>query len=418
MSSKSDRSSTSIEETLGELHHREWGRLISVLTVRTRRIDLVEDAVGEAFARAAARWPADGVPDNPVGWLHVTAYRLVVGSLRAEAIAGRKAPLLVVRDGVSAETQYLAHDELPDQRLHLILLCCHPALDPAARSALALRLVIGTPTAEIARLFLVRHSAMAARLTRAKRKIVAAGIPLGMPVGRELDTRIESVARTIYLAFTAAYTPGYGEDLLRPDAAGDAVRLAATLHELVPHSDVAGALLALLVLQHARRDARVEGGRLVPLAQQDRTRWHRGEIDAGLRLLESLPASSGYAEELRLQAVIAAEHDRAPTARSTAWAAIERAYGRLEAITGSPVVRLNRAVALAEVGGPAAGLEILVPLAGELDASHRFHAVRGDLLRRTGRLEEARSALESAIRRCGNETERAFLSEKLRDVGG
>ena len=253
MTSRSDPSSTSTDGALTELYRQEWGRLLALLAARTRRLDLVEDALAEAFARAADRWPDDGVPANSPGWIYRTAYRLVVGRLRAEAIAGRKAPLLVVQP---ADMSTDNPDELPDERLQLILLCCHPALSEAARPALALRLVVGTSTADIARLFLVSTATMAARLTRAKRKIVAAGIPLRRPSDDELEARLESVARTIYLAFTAGYTPGSGPDLLRIDDAGEAVRLAEVLHRLVPDSPVTTALLALVMLHHARRQGR------------------------------------------------------------------------------------------------------------------------------------------------------------------
>ncbi len=240
MTSTSDLSSTRPEQTVEEIFLAEWGRLVALLVARTRRLDLAEDAVSEAFARAAQRWPVDGVPANPVGWLYTTAHRQVIGRLRAEAIAGRKAPLLAVRPGWLPPGD--PTDEMADDRLHLILLCCHPALPRESQSALALRLVIGTPTEQIARLFLVPAATMAARLTRAKKKIVIAGIPLGAPVDDELRSRLDEVCRTIYLAFTAGYTPAAGPDLLRADLAGDAVRLATVLHDLVPHAAQARAL--------------------------------------------------------------------------------------------------------------------------------------------------------------------------------
>ena len=285
---------------------------------RTRRLDLAEDASSEAFARASDRWPTEGVPANPAGWLYATAYRHVVGRLRAEAVAGRKAPLLAVRPGWVPPDE--SNEGLADDRLQLILLCCHPALPRESRSALALRLVIGTSTEQIARLFLVPPATMAARLTRAKRKIVLAGVPIGAPLADELRTRLDEVCRTIYLAFTAGYTPGAGPDLLRTDLAGEAVRLAAMLHHLVPDGSQVQATLALLVLQHSRRDARQRHGRLVTLTDQDRSMWYHDEIRAGLALVAGLQPVEGYAEELRLQALIAAEHVRAPTASATDWA--------------------------------------------------------------------------------------------------
>ena len=352
MTSTSDRSLTPPERIIEEVYRAEWGRLLSVLVARTRRLDLVEDALGEAFVRAADRWPGEGVPANPAGWLYTTAYRQIVGRLRAEAVAGRNAPLLAVRPDWAPPDD--SQGELADDRLHLILLCCHPALPRESRSALALRLVLGTPTEQIARLFLVPTATKAARLSRAKKKIVLAGIPLGGPLKDELRSRLDEVCRTIYLAFTAGYAPGTGPDLLRADLAGEAVRLASVLHDLMPDTPQVRAMLALLRLQHSRRDARQRHGRLVTLADQDRSLWHHDEIRAGLGLLRGLQPGEGYTEELRLQALIAAEHARAPTAAATDWTAVTGHYAALEARSGSAIVRLNRAVAVAEAQGPRA----------------------------------------------------------------
>lgn len=394
-----------------ELYRVEWGRLLALLVARTRRLDLAEDALGEAFARAAHRWPGDEVPANPAGWLYTTARRQVVGRLRAEAIADRKAPLLAVRPGWVPPEE--PEERLADERLHLILLCCHPALPPASRSALALRLVVGTPTEQIARLFLVSPATMAARLTRAKKKIVVAGIPLGAPVEGQVRERLDEVCRTIYLAFTAGYTPGSGPDLLRADLAGEAVRLASALHELVPDAPQVRAMLALLLLQHARRDARQRGGHPVTLADQDRSSWRHDEIRAGLALAAGLRPDEGYAEELRLQALIAVEHARAPTAAATDWPAIARLYADLDALSGSAIVRLNRAVAVAESDGPAAGLALLDGLDAVLVGNHRVAAVRAELARRLGDTGLARSAYRRAIDLCANHVERDHLRSRL-----
>lgn len=414
MTSTSDRSSTSAEQPLASIQRREWGRLLSLLVARTRRLDLAEDALAEAFARAAERWPSSGVPDNPGAWLYTTAHRLVVGRLRAEATAGRKVPLLAVRPGWTSPED--PTDELADDRLHLILLCCHPALPRESRSALALRLVIGTPTEQIARLFLVPTPTMAARLTRAKKKIAVAGIPLGSPLADELRMRLDEVCRTIYLAFTAGYAPGTGADLVRADLAGDAVQLATVLHAAVPDAPQVRALRALLVLQHARRDARVCDGRLVTLAEQDRDRWHRDEIRIGLALVDSLPADTGYAEELRLQALVAAEHTRAATAADTDWTAIAAHYAALDDLTGSAVVRLNRAVAVAEASGPEAGLALLADLDEHLAGTHRLAAVRGELARRAGDTDLAARSFRAALESCANEIEREHLQRRLDEV--
>ena len=276
--------------------------------------------------------------------------------------------------------------------------------------------MIGTPTEQIARLFLVPPATMAARLTRAKKKIVLAGIPIGAPLGDELRFRLDEVTRTIYLAFTAGYTPGSGSDLLRADLAGEAVRLAAILHHLVPDAPQVEAMLALLVLQHSRRDARQRDGRLVTLADQDRSMWHHDEIRAGLGLAAGLQPAEGYAEELRLQALIAAEHARAPTAASTDWTAIAGHYAALEARTGSAIVRLNRAVAVAEVHGPRAGLGLLAGLDELLRDNHRVAAVRAELAQRAGDLEVARTSYRKAIALCSNDVERAHLTGQLEAI--
>jgi RNA polymerase sigma-70 factor, ECF subfamily len=414
MTSTSDLSSTRPEQTIEAIYRAEWGRLVSLLVSRTRRLDLAEDALSEAFARAAQRWPTNGVPANAGGWLYTTAHRQVVGRLRAEAIAGRKARLLAVRPGWVSTGD--PHEELTDDRLHLILLCCHPALPRESRSALALRLVIGTPTAQIARLFLVSSTTMAARLTRAKQKIVVAGIPLGAPVDDELRSRLDEVCRTIYLVFTAGYTPGDGPDLLRADLAGEAVRLAVVLCDLVPDAPQVRALLALLLLQHSRRDARQRAGRLVTLADQDRSIWHHDNIGAGLRLLDGLQLAEGYSEELRLQALIAAEHGRARTADATDWTTIAGHYAALEARTGSVIVRLNRAVAVAEAEGPEAGLALLAGLDDLLSGNHRLAAVRGELAHRIGNIELACASYRTALKLCANEAERAHISVRLAEI--
>lgn len=420
MTSTSDRSSISAERTeaaaerVRQVYRSDWGRLLSLLVSRTRRLDLAEDALGEAFARALRKWATDGIPDNPAGWLYTVAYRYIVGRIRAEAVAGRKQPLLVSR------TEWAALDEsaveLADDRLELILLCCHPALPSHSQSALALRLVMGTSTENIARLFLVSQSTMAARITRAKKKIVGAGIPLGSTVEDELPARLDAVCRTIYLAFTAGYTPGDGPDLLRADEAGDAVRLASVLRDLVPGSSQATALLALLLLQHSRRDARQRNGQLITLGDQDRSLWHHHEIDQGLQLLSELDPGPGYAEELRLQALIAAEHARAEESSMTDWSTIADRYEELERHTGSAIVRLNRAVAVAEAHDAAAGLALLPAVEKELPDNHRVAAVRGELARRNGDPALARASYERALELCRNEVERRFLTQRIQDL--
>lgn len=305
-----------------------------------------------------------------------------------------------------------------DDLLRLVLMCTHPALAPEAASALALRLVLGVPTPDIARLFLLSESTMAARLTRAKKRIVGAGIPFGVPDASVLPDRLDTVAHTAYLAFTAGYSPGSGHDLLRADLAGEAVRLGRTVLGLRPDEPVLVALLALMLLQHSRRDARVVDGRLVLLADQDRLRWHDEDIDEARRLLDhpSLRGPiSAQAAAYTLQARIAAEHARAATPEQTRWDRIVGLYDLLLELTPTPAARLARAVAVAEDRGPAAGLAALEGV--EIPASHRPAAVRAELLTRAGDVVAARAAYDQAIAACGNDVERDFLLARRSRLG-
>lgn len=398
---------TAVATALADAWQEHWGRLVAALTARYRRVDLVEDVAAEAYARAAERWPIDGLPDNPAGWLVTTARRRMIDVLRAEAVAARRHPLLLVEAAAEEPA-----DGIGDDRLRLILLCCHPALAPPAQIALALRFVLGVPTEDLARLFLIPHPTMSARLTRAKRKLATAGIPLRLPGPTELEPRLEMAVRAVYLGFTAGYVAGSGPDLLRVDLAGEAIRLGRALDQVATRP-VVTALLALLLLQHSRRDARVRDGRLVVLAEQDRRRWHRAEIEEGLSRFATLAPTDGLTEELRLQAMIAAEHVTASTAAQTDWRSIAAAYARLEQLTGSPVVRLNRAVAVAQADGPRAGLALLDGLAERLGHHHRLPAVQADLLARAGDLTGAREAYATAMARAANEVELRHLAERL-----
>ena len=406
------------DEALAATVREEWGRLVALLLAQFRRLDLVEDALADAVEVAARRWPTDGAPDTPAAWLLTTARRRVLDRLRAEAMALRRQPLVVVeasRPGSGGTVMADPGGLVEDDVLRLVLMCCHPALAPEVASALALRLVIGVPTADIARLFLVPEPTMAARVTRGKRKIVAAGIPFGVPDASVLPERLGVVAQVAYLAFTAGYAPGSGPDLLRADLAGEAVRLARVALALRPQEPVLRALLALLLLQHSRRDARVgPGGELVLLPDQDRSRWHREEVDEALGLLDGMSAQgpTGVAESYRLQALVAAEHATAATASDTRWDRICEHYAALAALNPSPAVRLAAAVALAERDGPRAGLDALEGLDAELPRSHRLPAVRGELLARLGQHPAAVEALDVAVERCGNDVEREYLARR------
>lgn len=399
----------------------EWGRLLSLLLARFRRLDLVEDALADAFEAAHPRWAGDGVPANPAAWLHTTARRRILDRLRAETMARRKEPLLVVEAAraeqrQAIETEQVPGEELSDEVLRMALMCTHLALDPAAASALTLRLVLGVPTPDIARLFLVRESTMAARITRTKKKIVSAGIPFALPDASDLSARLDTLAQTAYLAFTAGYAPGSGTEVVRTELAGEAIRLVRLLIRRLPTEPVLVALLALMLFQHSRRDARVgPSGGLVLLADQDRGRWHHDEIDEALQLLTS-PLLSGpvtrQTASYAVQARIAAEHARAKDSESVAWPEIVTWYDLLLDLAPSPGARLSRAVAVAEVDGPEAGLAALDGVESEslrLVGGHRLPAVRAELLARAGRPAEAIQQFDEAITTCSNLTDADHL---------
>ncbi|MFT4083571.1 MAG: sigma factor-like helix-turn-helix DNA-binding protein [Nocardioides sp.] len=395
----------------------EWGRLLALLVARYRRLDLAEDGLADAVEAAARTWGAGDhgtVPDNPAAWLLTAARRRILDRLRSEEVLVRKMPLLAVDAELRQEAQRVMAampgpgrgGEIVDERLRLVLLCAHPSLSPEAAAALTLRLVLGVSTEEIARLFLQQRATMAARLTRARKRL--AGESFTVPTGPALVERVGIVARIAYLAFTAGYAPGSGDDVLRVETAGEAIRLLRVLREVLPRpDDEVDALLALMLLQHSRRDARVSDGRLVLLPDQDRSRWRHDEIAEALTLLRPLVHAPG--RPYLLQALIAAEHAVAPTARETAWDRIVQRYDELLRLGDSPVVRLNRAVALAERDGPEAGL---AALRGVALPGHRLPGVRAELLSRLGRLDEAVAAYSQAIGQCRNSAERAQLERR------
>ncbi|WP_433060890.1 RNA polymerase sigma factor [Dactylosporangium sp. CS-033363] len=380
---------------------------------RLKRFDLAEDSLQDAFVAAAGRWGRDGVPANPAAWLLTTAWRRALDRLRREEADRRRLPLLLVDLPTPAETDD-EPDEVSDERLRLFFACCHPALAPDSRAALMLRFGAGLTTAEIARLFLVPETTMAARLTRAKKKIAQAGIPLRPPAPAELAERLDGLLTAVYLLFTEGYRATEGAQLVRPRLAAEAIRLGYELGGLLPDEPEPVALLALMVLQHARRDARIDAnGQLVRLAEQDRTRWNPTELRQGFELLGFVREGAGSGR-YTLEALIAAEHARAATAGVTDWARIAGLYARLDARTGSPIVRLNRAVAVAEAGDPGAALALTDGLAERLPQHHLVPAVRADLLQRLGRGAESRAAWEDALRLVRTEPERAFLLRRVR----
>jgi RNA polymerase sigma-70 factor (ECF subfamily) len=396
----------------------EWGRLLALLVAQYRRLDLAEDGLADAVEAATRTWPGlpGGSPDNPAAWLLTAARRRVVDRLRRETVAARTLPLLAVDADLTEDaTRTMADDGSPaglaDERLRLVLLCAHPSLRPEAAAALTLRMVLGVPTEDLARLFLVRTSTMAARLTRARKALARESFHL--PSGAELESRVAVVADVAYLAFTAGYAAGSGPDLLRADVSAEAIRLVRVLRSVLasPPREL-DALLALMLLQHSRRDARQVDGRIVLLPDQDRTRWHQDEVAEALALLE--PMVHDPPAPYLLQALVAAEHAIALTAADTDWRRIVTRYDELLALVDSPVVRLNRAVAVAEADGPLAGLAALADCRAP---GHRYDGVRAELLARAGLLDEARAAYDAAVAACANEAERAHLTER-RDLLG
>lgn len=408
---------TDPHEVLDVTVREQWGRLTSLLLAQFRRLDLVEDALADAVEAAARHWAGRGVPDNPSAWLMTTARRRLLDQLRAEAMMRRKGTLLVTDAERRQEIVTTMADPgglVDDDLLRLVMMCAHPALAPESASALALRLVVGVSTHDIARLFLVSESTMAARLTRAKKKVVTAGIPFAVPSVADLPGRLDIVAQTAYLAFTAGYAPGSGDDLLRAELAGSAISLVQVTRGLRPDEPALVALLALMLFQHSRRLARIDDqGRLVLLADQDRGLWQHDEIDRAQTLLENpvlREPVSAVAAGYHLQARIAAEHALAPSADDTDWSRIVRLYDLLLQLSPTPPTALARAVAVSEAHGPSAGLEALAGI--DWPGSHRLPAVRAEFLARLGEHEHARASYDEALALCANAAERAHLTER------
>lgn len=391
---------------LGAAYRTHWPGVLAALTKALGRYDVAEDALQEAFAAAAAHW-GKGVPANPAGWLYVTARRKGVERLRRDSRIAELPEDLAAEAGDAAEAA-----PLPDERLSLIFLCCHPALAPEAQVALTLRAVGGLTTAEIARLFLVKQTAMAARLTTAKRKIAAARIPFREPEPEEWSGRMAGVMATIYLIFTQGYAPKAGDKLLRAELCAQAIGLGETLFALRPEE--ARGLLALMLIQHARRDARLgPDGMLRRLDAQDRQLWHGAEIARGLTLIAGIEPIA--ADAYGLQALIAAEHVNKARHEETDWRRIAWLYGFLELRSASPAVVLNRAVATMEAEGPEAGLVQLARVEDALAGQAGWHVARAEMLSRLGDRPGARAAFIRAAALSGNAVERAYLEGRARE---
>jgi RNA polymerase sigma-70 factor (ECF subfamily) len=407
-----------VRERVDAVYRSDSRRVLATLIRLLGDFDLAEEALHDAFTAAVERWPRDGVPANPRAWLVSTGRFKAIDALRRRARFD--ASLAEVAERLDAATRDAAGGDaegVEDDRLRLIFTCCHPALPPDAQVALTLREVCGLRTEEIARAFLTAPATVAQRIVRAKAKIRDARIPYQVPAHGELPDRLDVVLRVIYLVFNEGYAASSGASVTRPDLSGEAIRLGRLLVELLPEPEVAG-LLALMLLHESRRAARTSpAGELVLLDEQDRSRWNRDLIAEGSALLERALASRRFGP-YALQAAIAAVHAQAPTAAATDWAQIVGLYDGLARVDPSPVVELNRAVAVAMRDGPAAGLARIdaILARGDLGDYHLAHAARADLCRRVGRTAEARASYERALDLTRQEPERRFLERRLREL--
>ena len=395
---------TEVGELITRVHREEWARLVATLARRFRDLDIAEEMAAEAFATAIERWPVDGVPPNPGGWLTTTANRKAIDRIRREAKREEKH-----REAMMLSDTPEPPGDIDDDRLRLVFTCCHPALAMETRVALTLRMVGGLTVPEIARAFLVHETAMGRRITRAKEKIKAAGIPYRVPQREDLPGRVSGVLTVLYLIFNEGYLASDpGKEAVRSDLTGEAIRLTRLVHALMPQDGEVVGLLALMLLTEARRAARVSAsGELVTLDEQDRGAWNRELIAEGHALVRARLASGEAPGRYQVLAAINAVHTDARDIRDTDWSQIVALYDQLTRLDHSPIVRLNRAIAVAEVDGPEVALAEVDGL--PLEGYHLFHATRADLLRRLGRSEQSRAAYDRAIELVGNSAETKHL---------
>ncbi|MFC5034074.1 MULTISPECIES: RNA polymerase sigma factor [Streptomyces] len=406
---------TDVREAISRAHHEEWARVVAALTGRFGDLDIAEEAAAEAFATAVERWPADGVPPNPGAWLTTTARRKAIDRVRREN----------KRVDKQKEAQ-LMYDDPPeppglidDERLRLIFTCCHPALAMETRVALTLRMVGGLTATEIARAFLVQETAMGQRITRAKAKIKAARIPYRVPSAADLPARVSGVLAVLYLVFNEGYlATGPDTDPVRHDLTAEAIRLTRLIRALMPQDGEVAGLLALMLLIEARRTARVSGsGELIALDEQDRGAWDAALITEGHRLVRERLATGAAPGRYQILAAINAVHTSARGVRDTDWSQVVALYDQLVRLDPSPIVALNRAIAVAELDGPQVALAAVDRLEDKLAGYHAYHATRADLLRRLGYGQQSRAAYDKAIDLAGNTAEITYLTRRRDQLG-